>query len=617
MTVTAGDTITCEGVISAFSGEFGWFNDATNNAIYDTVYGGLNGTSTNNWVISAVYPNSAGGSITPQINGWPSGATSFLLLACQAWKGTRSTFVVDPTPILFNAANASNPTAGTAVTPTNINELIVCQLSRASAATTSAGSGFSPAGTLTAVTENLSQYFQYQIQTAATAVNCPYTSASAQYTDTQFALLNAVNPAGYRPLGGMYGFPASAQTNGATATLAILNTSNSGSIWATHGNPTNAPWTQYSGATVTFDTSVNPTGTGKIMVNGKTHTFGDAGGSVAFPNGNASKNAYLFTDLSANQGTPMWLSYFFRAASAGATASTGCDTVDLSGGIVEGGVDVQAQYTTGGTPLGFFIEPAEGGHSPAISGFSADTDYWIQIHSAGVNERYHQVLVSSKSGGVWSLSSTLNFDALCAAQGGTNCTTPATVATGSGTVSSGSNSLVLTGVTGTVSVGNVVLAASGSAIPYITTVAASTVSAGSGTVTLSQNAASPLSAATVNFIAKPANLIAATTGTVSAGSTAMTIVVPGSGTVAVGQAIGSTDGNIQMGTVVAAVSGTSVTLNQAPAIAESSGVSFWRTSPGLPNFPIGTWSSCAFTNTLWYSGVVWDPLGTWGQFEPN
>ena len=154
-------------------------------------------------------------------------------------------------------------------------------------------------------------------------------------------------------------------------------------------------------------------------------------------------------------------------------------------------------------------------------------------------------------------------------------------------------------------------------IPYLTAVEAiSGTCSSSCTVTLSQNTTASISG-TVTFVGKPTTLVAATNGTASAGSTALTVVVPGSGTIAVNDPVGSTDGSIQQGTYVAAVSGTSVTLSQPATSAVATGVTFWSPTASASSFTIGKWSSCSFTNPVWYSGVVWDPYGDWGAFAPN
>ncbi len=609
MTVTAGDTITCEGFVTGFEAEQLWFNDMTN-GIYDTVHSGINPASTTNWTAIGVIFNSAGGSITPQINN-NSGTTRSMGLSCVAWKGTRTSGVLDPTPVLFNSANASNPTAGTAVAPLNANETVICQLVRSTAATTSAGTGFSPAGTLTAVTSSsYSNYFEYQIQTTATAVNCPYTSASQNYVDTQFALLNSSNPVGYRALMGMFGVPAGTKTNGASASLADLNTQAAGSLWSTHGNPTTAPWTQGTGSAVTYDTSVNPTGTGTIMTQGVGHAFGDAGASLHFPGANTT-GSYIFTDSTSNYGTPMYVSHFLRLGSAGASNGQLCDLTQISNGVTDPNLLIQASYTSG-SGIQFRFESDSGTGSSTQTAFhGADTDYWIQIHLAGVNERNHQLSIYTKSGGVWSVAETLNYDVLCGTLAVSNCTLPTPTATTTGTATSGSTALTVASGAG-IANGNVVVCVG---VPYLTVVAS-----GGGTIslTISQNTTSSLSATNCNFYNKPTTLVAATNGTATSGSTALTIVAPGTGTPAVGNAVGSTDGNIVQGTIVTAVSGTSITLSQPTIGAESSGgVTFWTVSNSGNVIQFGKWSSCSFAGDVWYSGLTFDPYGTWGAFAPN
>jgi hypothetical protein len=611
MTVTAGDTITCEGFVTTFSTEDAYITDPIN-GVYDTVYGNINGANANNWVISASFANSASGSITPNMNATNGGASEGL--ACQAWKGTPTSDVVDGLATISQATSAANPTAGTAVAPANASEVIICALDRSSAATTTAGTGFTPSGTLTAVTQSFSHYFQYMIQTTATAENCPFTSASVNYVDTQFAVENASNPAGYRPITGMFGFSASSQTNGATITTTILNTQNSGSAWSTHGNTTAAPWTNL-GTGPTWDTSVNPTGTGRIIAQGFPHTFGDAGGSIFFSGtlGSGGASDFSFSDRSGNQGQSAWLSYFFRAGSSGVTNTTVCDMTQLGSGATTGTLTEQAHYDTT-NHLQVYMEDANSGTGPLLTGLSLDTDYWLQAHLASVNERYHQIIVYSKSGSTWSQVGSTNYDVLCSSTSQTFCATPTFSGSGTGTATSGSTSLTITSATGTPAVGNVVYPTTG--IAYLTAVEAiSGTCSSTCTITLSQNTTAIVSG-TVNFVAKPTTLVAATNGTASAGSTALTIVVPSSGTPAIGDPIGSTDGSIEPGTYITAVSGTAVTMSQGAHSAVATGVTFWSPA-SAQTVTIGKWSSCSFTNPIWYSGLVWDPYGSWGAFAPN
>ena len=204
-----------------------------------------------------------------------------------------------------------------------------------------AGSGFSPTGTLTADSDSLAQYFEYQIQTAATAANCPFTSVSAKYTDSQFALLNTASPAGYRSLTGFYGVPAIAKTNGASVTAADLN----GATTTLSTLNANQGWSEiYAGAKATYSTAVSPTGTGGVLVNGAAHTFGNAGTSIEFTNTGSAATGFEWTDNQLDQGEPMWFSYFSRTASSGISSGQECDDIEVGPTVTVDGLTVQLWY---------------------------------------------------------------------------------------------------------------------------------------------------------------------------------------------------------------------------------------------------------------------------------
>jgi hypothetical protein len=342
------------------------------------------------------------------------------------------------------------------------------------------------------------------------------------------------------------------------------------------------------------------------MVNGVAHTFGDAGTSINFGSltatyFNGALKGYTF-------GTPVIASFFVRVGSSGAADATFCDVARPWGGIPDYMAALQLQYHTA-TGLSFLVEPSgTSTYDRRLSGFSLDTDYWVQTKVPSVNESKYQVFVYSKSGSTWSLADTLEMDELCGTSG--NCDTAGFTPTASttGTASSGSTALTVASGTGIV-VGQEVR---GTGIPYMTTVAAV-----SGTsVTLSQNTSAALSGTAVTFFNANSHLVAATNGTASAGSTALTIVAPGTGTIAVGNPVGGT--GIMPGTYVTAVSGTSVTLSHpTQAALSSSGVTFWQFPSSGPALEFGKFSSCNMTNSIWISGVTFDAVGSWGAFAPN
>jgi hypothetical protein len=623
MTVTAGDLITCN-VTSVDGG-----NNITStvmdptNGFYDNVYGLVHPSVSTSWVTTAVFQNSAGGSITPELFD-SKAANTENTINCYAWKGVPASKALDGGSVnQTQTATSTNPTSGTAAAPTNNNEVVVAYMSRSSATAPGAGTGWSPTGTLTLVgTTNVRQASEYQIQTTATAVNGAFTATgSVAYADSQLAVLQNGTLGGYRSLTGFFGAPAIAKTNGATVTAADL----SGSTTTLFSiNCYNSPCWQLQSTAATYDTSVNPTGTGSIMVQGVTHSFGDAGTSIKIA---AASNAtvYSYHDIMPNTGQPIWFSFFTRIGSAGISSGQECDTAYVTDTATQSQNTLQFWYdTTNGVYLKLESD-ANGsgdGTSPFLMwGGTLDTDYWVQFHMAGVNEYNHQVLVYSKSGSTWSLAGTLNYSVLCALTTTQPCTgnLPTPTATQTGTASSGSTALTLGSGTSTIN-GQLAYDPTGNCLPWPTLVESG---GGTTSITLSQGASCAISGTTVDFFTLPSNattgIVAATNGTVSAGSTALTVVSPNVGTIAVGQPVGGS--GIVQGTIVSAVSGTSVTLSiPASAAMTNGGVSFW-TSPsaaiGSPSVAVAKYSSCSMASPVWFSGLTYDQNSAWRAFAPN
>lgn len=606
MTVTAGDTLECTASTVGFDPLNLIFNDSINGG-YDAVVGFVHPGNSSTWVATAVFQNSAGGSITPQVTNWEAAAMN---LKCRALKGTRSTFALDGGAVnQTQSTTAANPTSGTAAAPTNKNQIVIGVMVRGSTTTVSDAAPWVPGGTITAIGSSYPIYDHYNIQTTATAVNSPMTAASTAFIDTQFSVLNASNPAGYRSLTGFYGAPAIAKSNGASVTAADLS---GATTTVSSQRATFSPGWALGGAAATYDTLITPFGTGKVMVQGITHGIGDAATSINF--GSSTSTDYTWTEKFPSQGEPIWFSAFVRIASSGTSSGQGCDGELIDGGITESAMDAQWHYDTGTGVSVFFEAEPSGGNSAPLTGFSLDTDYWVQLHLAGVNERYHQFLVYAKSGSTWSLAGTLNYDVLCATQTVVPCTTPPTAGSGTGIALSSSTSLAITGGSGTIAAGQAVIPMTG--IPYLTMVeAVSGTCSVACTVTLSQNTTGAISG-TVNFTTGPATLDSATNGTASSGSTALTVVSPTNGSITVGDPVGGA--GIPNGTFVAAVGGTAVTLSQPTnAALSSSGVTFWKGPSANRGVRLGKFSSCSIGGSVWYSGLFFDPIGTWGAFAPN
>jgi hypothetical protein len=610
MTVTAGDTIACTGSASGGSDPATlYFNDVTN-GMYDNIEGIVHpNAATTTFVATAVFQNSASGSITPQVNNWEGPAN--MQLKCRAFRGTRSSLVVDSGSVnQTNSTTAANPTSGTAAAPTNANEVVIGAMVRAATSAVSDAGPWVPGGTITAVGTTYPIYDHYQIQASAVTANSPMTAASTAFIDTQFALLNASNPSGYRGVTGFYGIPAIAKTNAASVTAADLN----GATTTLTTLKANATWA-LTGTAAAYDTSITPSGTGHILAQGIGHSFGDAATSVKFT-GAQTNNFYTWGDQIRAPGSPMWLSTFFRMGATGTVSGQLCDSLEMQGGTTENTFWIQPKYDSV-AGLEFALEPNEGGLSPyAAASFTLDTDYRIQLHIAGSSERFHQLIVQSKSGSVWSVAATVNFDVLCTVLAATGCTTPTSTGSGTGSASSGSTSLTITSSTGSIVAGQVVIPQTG--IAYLTAVESiAGTCATSCTITLSQKTTAAISA-TVGFITKPTQFVAATNGTMSAGSTAVTVVVPGSGVIAVGDAIGGT--GIATGTLVSAISGTSLTLSQpSTAATTNAGIWFWQppNTTGGVGISFGKFSSCTVAGPEWFSGMHFDPTGAWGAYLPN
>jgi hypothetical protein len=605
MTVTAGDTIECNGSGFDFGAMSAFVTDNLNGT-YDTVYQAPHPGSANAGTIMAVFQSSAGGSIIPYLVNYEP---QHMGISCRAFKGTRTTFALDGGSVnQTNTATAANPTSGTVSAPTNANEVVVGLLTYPSSQTVTNAAGWLPSGTLTFFGEstNYPSYDHYQIQTTATAVNSPFTVGSAQYVDTQLAILNSANPAGYRGLAGLYGAPAIAKTNGVTVTAADLN----GATTSPSSIPANGGWSLNSGSGGTYATGTPPTATFPLLVQGIPHTIGDSNTYVEIPASEHPGTNWVYTAAGSNSGQPDWTSWMMRINSSGLVSGQLCDLVEPTNGATSNGLLLQFHYdTTNNISFKYESNAGVSGSGSFLPNLQPGTWYWTQEKIAGVNDRYHQVLFSQLIGGTWQLISTNDWDVLCTpGSQGASCLTPVATATTTGTGSVGSTALTVASGTGIV-VDQVVV---GPGIPWLTTVTAV-----SGTsVTLSQNIVQALVGTPINFYTPPLQLITATNGSASSNSTALTIVAATYGTIAVGDLVGGV--GVQEGTVVSGVSGTAITLSlpTTTAIPSGSGVTFW-TPPNAIGFNYGKYSSCSMTNAIDVGDWVMDPYNDLGPFEPN
>jgi hypothetical protein len=615
MTVTAGDTIVCN--IAGQSGGSSLTGDVIDaiNGPYNGVFGtALAGTANPSWVMTTVFENSAGGSITP-IAYYKTAPSTRSTINCKAWKNTATSYVLDGGGVeQTTGASVINPTSGTATAPLNNNSVVWAVMSRNSATAPSSGGGaWLPSGTLTVIGgSGMRQSDEYQIQTTAATANGPFTgNTTAQNTvDSQLAVLPLGTTGGYRGLTGFYlplGAAGSAPTGTVTAATLGGATSYLTDIAQFSGSPF---WTV--GGTPTYDTGVNPTATGHIMVAQVAHAFGDAGSSVKYTQ--AATGSSQVQDDWFDHGEGDWLWSFWRISGTGIVNNDFCDILDDKGGVTSIEVTAQMKYNT--NDVGFILESTDGavvsGSQRISLGNLVNTDLRVGMHIASVNERYHVLKIQQKSGGVWSDAFTLQYDNLCTQSSQTNCTTPTPAATPTGTNSSGSTAMTLSSGTGTVN-GQVLIDPTNSCLPWPTRI-----DSGGGTtsITLSQPSTCAVSGTTVNFYSKPVELSTATNGTVSAGSTAVTIVVPTTGTVTVGQSIGGF--GIRPGTIVSAVAGTSLTLSiPASAAMTNGGLSFWNASGTTRIINFGRFASCNTPADQWWSGLLEDEAANGAFNSPN
>ena len=371
---------------------------------------------------------------------------------------------------------------------------------------TTAGSGYSPAGTLTGVINTLAQYSQYQINPGS--VNCNFgTGVSKAYTNTQIALLNASHSAGYKGLTGFYGAPAAAQTNGATATVAILNGA-SGSLSPLAANPANTWWSLLAGSATTFDTSVAPLGTLRLLVQGKAHILGDAATSIKIPSGNTTTAYNWAQEGFQSNGTGVWLGSFMRMGS-GATNGNFCDNWNVDATLAGGNFTTQVYYDT--SPKIHFQFELDQGNVPTVTNMNPspalnlNQDYYIITHVAGINEANNELFVYAEATpGV--LPWVLHDHFTSPKSGRLVATTTATAVSGS--------TIVVASATGIV-VGQYVSSATTSVDTGQITRGTKVTGVAGTSITLSAPINSSMSSTPVEF----AGPVAHTTGSVTAGST--------------------------------------------------------------------------------------------------
>lgn len=194
---TPGDLIACQWALDGAGAAYGAISDATNGAYKVAMAPASNdGNVDMAWQGQSYFENAASG--TYAISLTFANTDGFVSLACQPWKNARTTGVLDGGSV-FQAKDqnttATNPTSGTAATPAS-NDLIVGFMTNGCTATPTAGTNFTLISSLSANCE----YVETWAQSTATAVNAPFTAATAdKYRDQQVGYLPTGATAGVEP----------------------------------------------------------------------------------------------------------------------------------------------------------------------------------------------------------------------------------------------------------------------------------------------------------------------------------------------------------------------------------------------------------------------------------
>lgn len=612
MTVSAGDLI----IVHCYTnnGSFDPSNIVASdgvNGYYRALVGRAHPANSDDWSATFYLENSASGPITPQCSNWEANGMGII---ARAYKNTRTSQALDGGSAInlinVSSSTSTTPNAGTAGAPTNSNEVVDCSLVITSTTTVTGGSGYSPGGTLTGAVSTLGAYTQYQVNPST--ANCNFSLAAAKsYTDYQVAGLNASNPAGYVGVTGFYGAPAGTQTNGASATVAILNNNSTGTLNTLNGASANTWWSLLAGSAVTFDTSVHPLGSLKLLANGIGHTIGDAGASIKVPSANTT-TAYQYNQEGlVSNGNDEWMFSFFRVNGATGNGNF-CDNWNMNDTLTGGNETLQVYFDTS-PGIHFQIERSQG-NTPTVTGLNPspalnqNQDYAVLWKVPGVNSLIEDVYILYEA-----TPGTLPWivhDHFTAARTGNH------VITTTASASSGASSITVASATGIVT-GQAVFSATTSVdtgqIPLGAYVGSS-YTPGSTTVPL-VNAAGSSITTTASMSTTPVEFAGNTayqTCSVTAGSTTLTC---GSGTGIVGGASNTGQfvgmAGVAAGTWVASGSGTTWTLSQKAVTTQTSvPAQFWNPDGSTLGFHFGKYSSCTFPADFWFSGIIFDPYGT-------
>ena len=233
--------------------------------------------------------------------------------------------------------------------------------------------------------------------------------------------------------------------------------------------------------------------------------------------------------------------------------------------------------------------------SPALN---LNQDYYIITHVAGINEANNELFVYAEATpGV--LPWVLHDHFTSPKSGRLIATTTATAVSGS--------TITVASATGIV-VGQYAFSATTSVDTGQITRGTKVTGVAGTSITLSAPINSSMSSTPVEF----AGPVAHTTGSVTAGSTTLT-VTSGTGLVAGGMNTGQfiSMAGVLPGTYLASGSGTSWVMSQAAASNQSTVTSeFWTPDGSTFGIHYGKYSSCNSPADMWYSGLIFDPYGT-------
>jgi hypothetical protein len=388
--VTAGDFIDCHYFVYAFAPPALYISDSVNGAYYPTFFEQV---ASNEIAGEYVMPNSASGTITPTAtsNTFPDGGIS-----CQTYKNINSTAFTDPAIGQVSTGTSTNPTSGSAQTPTAAKELISGFMGNLSV-TPTAGTNYTRIGNV-ALPDSLQNLWpEYWIQTTATATNSPYTAASDTWEDFTTAFMPAGQAGGVIPFGGNY-TDLAGETNGTTVSATNLAT---GGKSAFPGG-----WGGTFGGGVYNTTVSPPSRTHSIWTSGKNSTSNTG---VAIDHISTATESFNWDTIQAGPSTEApSLSFFFKTTYTANSVGNLCDFAQISGASGGDGVNLQVGYDAT-AHLAMHMEVTNGTTqvSPWIGSLSPNTWYWVTMQLA--HSGNHELTVYGFSGGSWSLIGTSTF----------------------------------------------------------------------------------------------------------------------------------------------------------------------------------------------------------------